>query len=335
MFVVKNKMMATKKSETAEGKLISTELGPRTQKEVWKDWTIATGKYIGKKIHSPFGIYLLSTWFISFLIMGITNTMRGGKFFEGPSYWIDIFLTYGLNNGQNSFLRLIAKPFLVWFFAPMVVLILGWGLFLLADSGFLRNGALPIDELDFNQTQKFFSYDNIWGQDLINPARPKWTKMYIWLVLMPIILGAAFTGVYNFIVFKLIKKDKFIPSAKKFLLVIATSCFIIGVEMALMTGNITLEFTGLFYSLFVDRTINDFIIYGTQYKTEGEKTHPGQYHPIAVALTLWLLYLIPFFVVYLVLLIVGNLDNVWKNRNFLFKWIKKFIESRQSPDLEV
>ncbi len=325
--------MASNKSESNEGALSSTELGPRTQKEVWKDWSIATGKYVGKKVHSPFGIYLLSTWFISFLIMGITNTMRGGKFFEGPGYWIDVFLTYGLNSGQDSSIRFIAKPFLVWFFAPMIVLILGWGLFLLTDSGYFRNGGLPVEENDFNELQRFFSDDNVWGQELINPARPKLTKTYIWLVMMPIILGAVFTGTYNFIMFKKIKKTKYLPSVKKFLTVISISCLIIGVEMALMTGNITLDFTSLFYSLFVDRTMNEFILYGTQYKTEGGKAHPGQYHPIGIAVTLWLLYLIPFFVVYLIILLIGNLDNVWKNKNFAYKWVSGFIESRKEPDL--
>ena len=327
--------MVSKDVIVEESDLEATELGPRTQGEVWKDWSIATGKYIGKKIHSPFGIYLLSTWFISFVIMGVTNTLRGGKFFEGPGYWIDVFLTYGLNSGQDSSLRFIAKPFLVWFFAPMVVLILGWSLFLLSDSGFLRNGGLPVQEQDFNELQRFFNYDDVWGQDLINPARPKWTKTYIWLVLMPILLGAAISAIYNLIVFKLIKKTKYLPSVTKFLLVIALSSLLIGIQMALMTGNISLSFIGLFYSLFVDRTINDFIIYGTQYKIEGEKTHPGQYHPIALALTLWLLYLVPFFATYLIFLIIGNLDNVWKNKGFLIKWVRNFIESRKEPDLSL
>ena len=104
--------------------------------------------------------------------------------------------------------------------------------------------------------------------------------------------------------------------------------------MALMTGDITLEFIGLFYSLFVDRTLNEFIIYGTQYKV-GDKSHPGQYHPIGIAITLWLLYLIPFFASYLIFLILGNLDNVWKNKNFVYKWFTNFIESRKEPDLSL
>jgi len=326
--------MASNTTEVDESELSAIELGPRTQKQVWKDWSIATGKYFGKKIHSPFGIYLLSTWFISFLIMGITNTLRGGKFFEGPGYWIDVFLTYGLNSGQDSALRFVTTPFLVWFFAPMFVLILGWGLFILTDSGFLKNGGLPVEEQDFNELQRFFSYDDVWGQELINPARPKWTKMYIWLVMMPILLGAVVSGTYNFIMFKKVKKTKYLPSATKFLLVIGVSSLIIGIQMALMTGNITLEFIGLFYSLFVDRTLNEFIIYGTQYK-EAEKTHPGQYHPLGVAITLWLLYLIPFFVVFLIILIIGNLDNIWKNKNFVYRWFSNFVESRKEPDLRL
>lgn len=327
--------MASTGTEAKEKDIQTTELGPRTQKEVWRDWSLASVKYIWKKIHSPFGIYLLSTWFISFLIMGITNTLRGGKFFEGPSYWIDVFLTYGLNSGQDSTIRFIAKPFLVWFFAPMVVLILGWGLFLLADSGFLRNGALPVAEKDFNELQRFFSYDNIWGQKLINPARPKWTQTYIWLVFMPILLGAAVSALYNFIVFKKIKKTRYLPKAGKFLSVVAISCLILGVEMALMTGNITLDFIGLFYSLFVDRTLNEFIIYGSQYTTAGGKVHPGQYHPVGVGLTMWLLYLVPFMVTYGIFLIIGNLDNVWKNKDFVYRWVKNFIVSRREPNLRL
>ena len=321
--------MATDKITAEDSEIASTDLSPRSFGEVWKDWFIATLKYFWKKIHSPFGIYIISTWLVSVLIMGITNTLQGGSFWAGPSYWMEVFLTYGLNTGQDAGLRIIAKPIFVWFFAPVIALILGFTLFLLADSGYFRNGGLPAAvEADFNEAGRFFSMDNIWGQELLNPDKPKFTKTYIWIVIMPIILGAAISGLYNFIMFKMIKKRKYLPSTKSFLLIVFICALIIGIEMALMTGELVLEFKRLFYSLFVDRRDNQFLIYGLEH--EGQ----GQYHPIAIALTTWLIYLVPFFMIYFILLILGNLDNVWKNRTILYDKVVGFVEARREPELE-
>ncbi|MBY8999835.1 MAG: hypothetical protein KGD64_02875 [Candidatus Heimdallarchaeota archaeon] len=324
--------MQAKNTETEEVTLDPINMGPRTFLGVWKDWFIAIGKWIWSKFHSPMGIYIFATWLISILIMGITNSLRGPEhtFWEGPSYWMSVFLTYGLNGGQDPGLRFIAKPILVWFFAPMVSLILGSSLFLLADSGFFRNGANPVDELDFAQSHRFYSMDDIWGSELISISNPKWTIMYFWIVLAPIVLGAVVTGTYNFIMFKLVqKKKKYLPSAKSFLLLTFLGSIITGTSLALMTGNITLKFRDLLFSLFVDRKSNNFLIYGLNYANE-----QGQYHPIAVAFSTWLIYLIPFLVIYAIFLIVGNLDKIWKNRNYLYNKITYSIESRKTPLLD-
>lgn len=324
--------MQAEKTEAKEANIDTTEMGPRTFFGVWGDWFVAFGKWIWKKFQSPMGIYLFSTWLISILVMGITNSLRGPThtFWEGPSYWIGVFLTYGLNGGQDPSLRIIAKPVLVWFFAPMVALILGSSLFLFADSGFFRNGAFPIDELDFAQSHRFYSMDNIWGSELINPANPKLTNMYIWIVLMPIILGAVVSAIYNFIVFKLVmKKKKFMPSVKSFLLITFTASLITGIAMALMTGNITLSFRNILFSLFVDRKTNNFLIYGFDYINE-----QGQYHPIAVAFSTWLIYLIPFSIIYAIFLLVGNLDKMWANKGYLIHKINYAIEARKTPVLD-
>ena len=324
--------MHAEKTEAEEANVDSTEMGPRTFVGVWGDWFVAFGKWIWRKFQSPMGIYLFSTWFISILIMGITCSLRGPgyTFWEGPSYWMSVFLTYGLNGGQNPNLRLIANPVLVWFFAPMIALIMGFALFVFADSGFFRNGAFPVDELDFAQSHKFYSMNDIWGSELISPANPKWTNMYIWIVLMPIILGAVVSATYNFFVFKIVKKKKmFIPRVKSFLLMVFIASLIIGVAMALMTGNITFSFRYILFSLFVDRTSNNFLIYGLGYAYE-----QGQYHPIAVAFSTWLIYLIPFLIIYAIFLLIGNLDKMWVNRGYIVRKIGDSIKARQTPVLD-
>ncbi len=327
--------MQVDKTDTEEINIDTTEMGPRTFFGVLGDRFIALGKWMWKKFHSPMGIYLFSTWLISVLIMGITNSLRGSEhsFWEGPSYWMNVFLTYGLNGGQDATLRIIAKPVLVWFFAPMVALILGFALYLFADSGFFRNGAFPVDELDFAQSHRFYNVENIWGSELINPTNPtnpKWTNMYIWIVLMPIILGAVVSATYNFIMFKLVqKRKKYIPSAKSFLLIVFISSLIVGTAMALMTGDITLSFRDILFSLFVDRKSNDFLIYGLGYANE-----QGQYHPIAVAFSTWVIYLIPFLIIYAIFLIIGNLDKIWMNRDFLIRKITDGIKARKTPVLD-
>lgn len=323
--------MQAENTETEEAILNPTEMGPRTFMGVWKDWFVAFGKWLWSKFHSPMGAYIFATWLISILIMGITSSLRGEEhtFWEGPSYWMSVFLTYGLNGGQDSGLRVIAQPFLVWFFAPMVAMILGFSLFLLADSGFFRNGAFPVDELDFAQSHRFYSMDNIWGSELINQANPKWTNMYIWIVLAPIILGAVIAGTYNFIMFKMVQKKKYLPSAKSFLLLAFLGSIITGTALALMTGNITLNFREILFSLFVDRKSNNFLVYGFEYANE-----QGQYHPIAVAFSIWLIYFVPFLIIYLAFLLIGNLDKMWKNRNFLYIRIVNAIEARKTPTLD-
>ncbi len=317
--------MQADKTETAESNIGTTEMGPRTFVGVLGDWFVALGKWLWKKFHSPMGIYLFSTWLISVLIMGITNSLRGHSFWEGPSYWMNVFLTYGLNGGQEATLRIIAKPVLVWFFAPMVALILGFALYMFADSGFFRNGAFPVDELDFAQSHKFYNVENIWGSELINQANPKWTNTYIWIVLIPIILGVLVSATYSFIMFKLVqKRKKYMPSVKSFLLIVFIASIIIGTAMALMTGDITLSFRNILFSLFVDRKTNNFLIYAEQ----------GQYHSIGVAFSLWLLYLIPFLIIYGIFLIVGNLDKIWMNRDYLIRKIVNSIKARKTPVLD-
>jgi len=322
--------MSSKGTILEQDEIEQTRLGPRTTTEVWKDWGKAVGKYVWKKFHSPMGIYLFSTWLISVFIMGLTNSFRGESFFEGPRYWLEVFMTYGLNEGQGSSLhyRFIAKPVIVWFLSPMLVLLLGTTLYFLADSGFLKNGALPLaDENDFAQSYRFFNYPDIWGSELINKAHPKWVKMYIWIVFMPIILGAIVAGLYNFIMFKKIKKQKYLPSVKKFLSIMFIASLFVGIEMALVSGDITLEFTQLFVSLFIERKSNKFLIYGFEYAESRGET--GQYHPIALAITMWLIYLIPFLAIYGIFLFIGNLDKIWKNKDWLFKKIAGYVTARQ------
>lgn len=333
--------MSSDNVKSEEKSLSSTELGPRTFFGVWRDWILAFLKFIWKKFHSPLGIYLFATWLISVILMGITNTLRGGSFLEGPYYWISVFLTFGLNSGQDPSLRLIAKPVLVWFAAPMVALMLGFGLFLLGDSGYFRNGYDLVSEQNFAQNHRFYSLTDIWGSDLpLNksgelafPNNPKYTAAYLWIVIMPIILGAVLAGIYNFIVFKMVlKRPSYLPKVKVFLVIMFIASLIIGVAMALMTGNISLDFREFFYSLFVDRRSNTFLVYGFEFQECcGEQ---GQYHPIGISFTLWLLYMVPFLVVYGIFLIIGNIDNMWKNKDYLYRRIINAIEARRTPTME-
>jgi hypothetical protein len=328
--------MVSQSTESLEQEAQSTDLRPRSVGEVWKDWSLATLKFFGKKIHSPFGILLISTWLISILTICITNTLRGGRFFDGPKYWMDVFLTYGLNSNQNPGLRFIAQPFVIWFFAPVVALLFGFTLYMLTDSGFFRNGADPISEIAFNQKHRFYNVADIWGSDVhingtpivVNDLSPKGTQTYFWIVWMPIMLGAFIAAVYNFIVFKKIKKTKYLPKAGTFLVAVFIGCVIVGTALALMTGDIKLSFQDLFYSLFVERVTNNFLEYGFEYGSQ------GQYHPIGVAFTMWLMYMIPFLIIYGFLIIIGNLDNVWKNIDYPVRKVRDYIKARQEPELE-
>ncbi len=315
----------------------STDLRPRSFFRVWGDWGLATLKFFGKKLHSPMGIYFIFTWLISVIVMGVTNTMRGDgpehSFWKGPSYWMTIFLTYGLNTGQDITLRLIGKPVMVWFFAPMVTLLLGFSLFMLTDSGFLKNGFDLVAENDFAQTHRYFSIDEVWGQELINPNSPKWVLTYIVIVWLPVLLGAVITGLYNFIIFKLVLKKPYLPSVKLLLIIVFIASLVLGTTMALMTGDIELRFRDLLYSLFVERRSNNFLIYGFAY--QDLTGNQGQYHPIAISLTCMLIYFIPFLITYGIFLIIGNLDNIWKNKDYLYRKVSDYVEARRAPSLDL
>ena len=327
--------MTSQSTEVQEQETKTTDMRPRSVGEVWKDWSLGSLKFLEKKIHSPFGIYLIATWIISVLSMCITNTLRGGRFFDGPKYWMDVFLTYGLNSNQEPSLRLIAKPFLIWFFAPMVVVMLGFTLFMLADSGFFKNGSDPISEIAFDQKHRYFNVPDIWGSNVhingspivLNDLNPKGTQTYFWLVWIPILLGAFIAAVYNFIVFKKIKKEKYLPKVGNFLIGIFIASIVIGTALALMTGDISLQFGELFYSLFVERVTNNFLNYGFEYGSQ------GQYHPIGVSFTMWLMNLIPFFIAYAFFILIGNSYVIWKNKDFPIRKVRGYIEARQAPDL--
>jgi len=261
--------------------------------------------------------------------MGVTNTLRGDSFWNGPYYWLKVFLTYGLNVDQNPNFLFISKSFLPWIFSPMIVLTLGITLYVLPESGYFRNGALPIEENDFKLYGKFFNEENIWGSELIDPAHPKWTKTYLWIVFMPIFLGAVIAGLYNFFIFKKIKKTKHLPKVKSILLWHLFACIFTGVEMALMTGNIEIRFEDFFYSLFVDRKANKVFIYGLQYGRQ------GQYHPISLAISMWIINLLAFFAVYAILITLGELDKIIKNIDWPYKRIKMMIESRKVVEFNI
>ena len=332
--------MAQQTEENPQKKIETTELGPRTAKEVWRDWFTAIGKWFWNKFHSPTGIWMFGIWLTTILIMGITNTLRdepieiGGKeystsFFAGPAYWIAIFLSYGLNTGQDPTSRLVGKPVFNWIFAPMIVICLGVMLFMLPDSGFLRNGAFPQDELDFSSSYKFFNTE-VWGMELKNPNNPKMVPMYTWLVWMPIIIGTVLSSLYIFVVFKKIqKREKYFPKATTLLILSLIGSLITGFAMALMTGNITFEFSGILRSLFIERKSNYFFIYGLQYGEE------GQYHPFSVGLTMWLINLISFFLVYGMFIIILNMDTIWEKKDYPYRKIKGFFEARKAPDLSL
>ena len=328
--------MVSQNTESQDQSIESTDMRPRSLGEVSKDWSLATLKFIWKKFHSPFGIYLFSTWLISVLTLCITNTLRGGSFFDGPKYWMEVFLTYGLNSNQNPSLRFIAKPFVIWFFAPMVAIMFGSTLFMLVDSGYFKNGADPVAEVAFDQKHRFFNVPDIWGSKvhingspiIINDPSPKGTQTYFWIVWFPILFGALFAAIYNFIVFKKIKKEKYLPKASTFLVAIFVACLIIGIALALMTGDIILSFRDIFYSLFVERVTNRFLEYGFEYGMQ------GQYHPIGVAFTMWLMYMIPFFIAYGFFIIIGNMDNIYKNLDLPYRKIREYIAARQAPKLE-
>ena len=317
--------MSAEKTEATEISNISTEMRPRSFVEVWSDWAKAFLKYAWKKLHTPLGVWMIAIWLSSILIMGFTamSTAEEITFVDGPSYWLNVFLTYGLNGGQDVALRFVAKPFMKWVFAPMVSIVLGILLFILPDSGFFRNGLFPTEELNFEATHKFFSIKDIWGSDL-HTAHPKWTNMYLWIVFMPVIIGTVVAGFYNLIMFKLFLKRRHLPKAKNMLIWNLIATLITGIQMALMTGDIVLRFSGILRSLFVERKTNNFLEYGLMYGGT------GQYHPIGLAFTMWLVNMIPFLLVYFVLMIIGNLDVYWQKRDYFYRRVRLFIDERKT-----
>ena len=128
------------------------------------------------------------------------------------------------------------------------------------------------------------------------------------------------------------KRQRYLPKPRTFLVIMFVASLIIGLTVALMTGNLSLDFREFFYSLFVDRRSNTFLVYGFEFQECcGEQ---GQYHPIAVCFTTWLLYMVPFLLVYAIFLIIGNFDNLWGNKDFVYRKITEAINARRTPTMD-
>lgn len=223
---------------------------------------------------SPTLVWFGSLYFYVLFSMIAFNVSREGfnadGFFGGPEYYMDLFLTYGLNSTPEEVLYTspYAKGILAWVMAPFIAVWLGVTLFFLKRGGFAYNGTTfkdPSGTLFF----AFFS-KSVYGYE-INIVGLKGNLFYLGIIWIPIFMATITTIMYK----RKVKRETSIVTRFFFSVIIS---FWIAMEMAKITDpSIIFSMDGLFESLFVDRKYNNFVQYD------------GHYHPtnLATALALF------------------------------------------------
>lgn len=231
---------------------------------------------------SPTFVWFASLYIFVLAAMMAFNISREGfnldGIFGGPAYYMDLFLSYGLNSGEN--VRYSNSPYrsgiLAWIMAPFMAVWLGITLFYLKRGGFAYNGT----EFKDPSGTLFFSFfsKSVYGYE-INIIGLKGNLFFIGIIWLPIIAATITTILYK----RKVKRDTSIVTR---FIISAIISFWLAIEMAKVTDpTIVFSFQGMIDSLFVERKYNNFVEYD------------GHYHPTNLA-TAFLLFHIAVMIFY-------------------------------------
>ncbi|MFW9924333.1 MAG: hypothetical protein ACFFDW_13700 [Candidatus Thorarchaeota archaeon] len=257
----------------------------------------------------PTGIWMLTYYLVTIFVMICLNVARvgwsGEAIFAAPAYFAQLFLNYGLNAGkvaadpldtENDFYiekiefgRALTSA--SWIFAPMIIYILGMLFVFLVGSGYPQ----PEGAYSYLENFRFFHERTVllWG-DVANDR--KGGGFYFILVWIPIIV-ATLVGAF---VSKRVFEDKKQASSFNVIKMMGfnlLSGFIIGYQMAYMTGGVSLSIGGALKTIFT----NSYDNFGFYFS--------GQYNPHSIILTSWFINLIPIFIAALWYIMYNQIED--------------------------
>lgn len=273
-----------------------------------------------KSLFGPTMIQYISIHVVSLLAMfTFYGAYAGfGKMLEGPAYYQNALLTYGLNRTAE-----ISEiwNYIAIFTAPIFMLLIGTTLFVLGAGGFAPNGPgveeTALDSTFFDRGGNNFEIWGYFSKDIpfadIYFGSFKFNLFYIFIVIAPIILGGLVGSLINYYKF-----DKGKSKFKYYLIFIAISSFIISIIYASISAPVFISISGIFESLIVDRRTNHFIRYKWIAFDDPDN---GNYNPMSlfsIIIILW----IP------IILYLTNLKRLIEG---LTK--RKFLERKESEQI--
>jgi len=244
----------------------------------------------------------------------------GEAIFSAPSYFSQLFISYGLNAGKTDApppdILLELPTYLdpdyglqkidfanaltsgAWLFAPMVIYVLGLFLVILPGSGFPQ----PVGDYDYlTNFQYFHHYVPFLGFTVDSETNIMTTTgaFYFLIAWLPIILACLIGAFVTKRVFKE-KKNRSISVLKLMLFNLVVG-FIVGMQMGTITGEVNFRITGALKTIFTNSYDNTGYYFSGQY-------HPntilivswfvnfyfsGQYHPNTILIVSWFVNFIP------------------------------------------
>ncbi|MCE7734864.1 MAG: hypothetical protein GPJ54_08315 [Candidatus Heimdallarchaeota archaeon] len=283
-----------------------------------------------KSLIGPTMIQYISIHLVSLLAMFISYGAYAGfgKMLEGPAYYQNAILTYGLNR--------TAEISAIWnyiaiFTAPIFMLFIGTTLFVLQAGGFAPNGpgvqqtAIDSTFLDFGGVQ----FD-IWGyfsKDIpfadIYFGSFKINLFYIFIVIVPILLGGLIGSLINYYKF-----DNRNSKYTNHMIFIAISSFIISIIYASISAPVFVSVSGIFESLLIDRRTNHFIRYKWIAFDDPDN---GNYHPMSLFVIINILWVpIILYLTNLKRLIVGVTERKFLERKESEQILGKYLDHKET-----
>jgi hypothetical protein len=267
-----------------------------------------------RTVTSPTLFWFYSLYLSCLLMMIINNLFRVGFTIDGllggPIYYSGLFFNYGLNV-EGVYTTPYESGVLAWIIAPFIAIFLGVVLFFLKDSGFTYNGNTR--EMNpylapGNPTYAFFPED-VYGAGTVLFGM-KGNLFYISIVWIPIIISSILTVYYS----KWLDRGDWVVS--KFF-----TNFIIALWIAIPFAkktdpDLSFSFSGLIQSLFIDRSINHFVIYD------------GHYHPMMIAFTLTLFQFVPQLIYYFFLFLY-LIEKEYKKYSLIRDKRKEYQKSKE------
>lgn len=322
-----NEKIEKESAEPAESRIAST----------WKEASNFPTKRILDYI-GPTGLWLICFYLASIFMMIVLNIARigftGEAIFSAPTYFTQLFISYGLNAGKTEApppdILLELPAYLdvdyglqkidfanaltsgAWLFAPLVIYVLGLFLVILPGSGFPQ----PVGDFDYLTNFQYFHHFVPFLGFTVDPVTNIMTTtgaFYFLIAWLPIILACLIGAFVTKRIFKE-KKNRSINVLKLMVFNLAAG-FIVGMQMGTITGEVNFRITGALKTIFTSSYDNTGYYFS------------GQYHPNTILIVSWFVNFIPMIMAAVWYLLYDPLeDNIIKAAKYTGAFTSKTIK---------